>query len=99
MDSTETTEAGSAFQKGMVREKKECFRASEYVRYLVYCNSWDALVCLNLGAGVNYLFFSIATVSEWILWKKAKEACSRRSSTVGHSSSLSMSPTLLHYAP
>ena len=26
-------------QTGMVRGKKQCFRASEYVRYLVYCNS------------------------------------------------------------
>ena len=32
-------EGGSAFQTGMVRGKKDCFRASEYVRYLVYCNS------------------------------------------------------------
>ena len=39
VDSTETTEAGSKFQTGMVRGRKEYFRASEYVRYLVYCNS------------------------------------------------------------
>ena len=39
VDSTKTTETGSAFQMGMVRGKNEYFRASEYVRYLVYCNS------------------------------------------------------------
>ena len=74
MDSTETTEAGSAFQTGIMRGKEEYFRASEYVMYLVYCNSRDALVCLNLGAGVKYLFLSIATVPKGILWKKAKGA-------------------------
>ena len=77
MDSTETTGLKLAVHSktGMVRGKKEYFRASEYVlRYLVYCNSLDALVCLNLGEGVKYLFFSIATVPEWILWKKDKEA-------------------------
>ena len=44
VDSAKTTEAGSSFQTemiqtGMVRGKNEYFRASEYVRYLVYCNS------------------------------------------------------------
>ena len=75
--------------------KNNNFRASEYVRYLVFCNSWDALVCLNLGAGVKYLFLSIAKVSEWILWKKDRKACSCQSSRVGHSNSLSMSLTWL----
>ena len=35
VDSTDTTEAGSSFQMGMVQGKNEYFRASEYVRYLV----------------------------------------------------------------
>ena len=51
MDSTETTEAGSSFQTGMVRGKTGYFRTSEYVRYLVYCNSWDALFCLSKSGG------------------------------------------------
>ena len=60
VDSTKTTEAGSAFQMGMVRGKNEYFRASEYVRYLVYCNSWDTLVCLSLGAGVKYMYLFLS---------------------------------------
>ena len=32
---SESTEAGSVFQMGMVRGKKEYFRASEYVRCIV----------------------------------------------------------------
>ena len=47
------------------------------------------------GAGVRYLSLSRDTVPEWILYKKVKEDCSLRATRDGHSSSSSMSPTLL----
>ena len=53
------------------------------------------LVVFKLWAGVIYLSFSIDTAPQWILWKRSKEDWSLLASRDGHSSSSSISPTLL----
>ena len=80
---------------GIVRGKKEFFRASLYVWYLQYWALCDDLVDFKLRAGVRYLSFSIDTAPECILWKRSREDWSLRASRDGHSSSSSISPTLL----
>ena len=62
------------------------------LRYWAPC---DDLVVFKLWAGVIYLSFSIDTATQWILWKRSKEDWSVRGSRDGHSSSSSISPTLL----
>ena len=47
--------------------------------------------------GQVLIFYSRATVPEWILEKKIMEDCSLRASRVCHSSSSSISPTLLEF--
>ena len=77
--------------------KKEFFRASLYVWCLWYWALCDDLVVFKLWAGVIYLSFSIDTAPQWILWKRSKEDRSLRASRDGHSSSSSISPTLLMF--
>ena len=60
----ETTEEGRLFHIGIVLGKKEFFRASLYTKYLVYCDSCDALVLLKFGAGVRYLSLSRVNLVE-----------------------------------
>ena len=60
----ETTEEGRLFHIGIVLGKKEFFSASLKAKYLVHCDSCDALVLLKFGAGVRYLSLSIDTVPE-----------------------------------
>ena len=57
---------------------------SVYDKYLVYCESWDAVGHLIPGAGVKYFDLSQSLVPEWILWRKAVEAWSRRASSTDH---------------
>ena len=61
MDSAEITEAGSAFQTGMVRGKKEYFRVSEYVRDLVYCNFLS--LCLYILISVEDIRRGVANIN------------------------------------
>ena len=75
--------------------EKEIFRASLYVWCLPYWALCDDLVVFKLWAGVIYLSYSIETAPQWILWKRSKEDWSLRASRDGHSSSSSISPTLL----
>ena len=75
--------------------EKEFFRASLYVWCLRYWALCDDLVVFKLWPGVIYLSFSIDTAPQWILWKRSKEDWSLRASRDGHSSSASISPTLL----
>ena len=75
--------------------KKELLRASLYVCYLQYWALCDDLVDFKLWAGVRFLSFSIDTAPECILWKRSREDRSLRASRDGHSSSSSISPTLL----
>ena len=52
----ETTEEGRLFHIGIVLGKKEFFRASLQAKYLVYCDSCDALVllvCMCLTNGMQ----------------------------------------------
>ena len=51
----------------LVRGKSECFRASEYVRYLVHCELCDAHVFLNSGAKIRYLVLSVSSSLVWVL--------------------------------
>ena len=90
-----TAEGERLFHCGIVRGKKEFFRASLYVWYLQYWALCDDLVDFKLRAGVRYLSFSIDTAPECILWKRSREDWSLRASRDGHSSSSSISPTLL----
>ena len=80
----ETTEEERLFQTGIVLGKNEFFRESLKANCLVYCDSRDARVRLKFGAGVRYL-------------KKFKEDRSLRDSRDGHSSSSSISSTLLEF--
>ena len=75
--------------------ENEFFRASLYVLYLQYWALCDALVVFKLWAGAMYLSFSMDTAPECILWKRSREDRSLRASRDGHSSSWSISPTLL----
>ena len=75
--------------------KNDFFGASLYVWYLQYWALSDALVDFKLWAGVLYLSFAIDTAPKCILWKRSKEDRSLRASRDGHSSSSSISPTLL----
>ena len=54
-----TAEGERLFHCGIVRGKKEFFRASLYVWYLQYWALCDDLVDFKLRAGVRYLSFSI----------------------------------------
>ena len=90
-----TAKGERLFHCGIVRGKKEFFRASLYVWYLQYWALCDDLVDFKLRAGVRYLSFSIDTAPECILWKRSREDRSLRASRDGHSSSSSISPTLL----
>ena len=56
-----TAEGERLFHCGIVRGKKEFFRASLYVWYLQYWALCDDLVDFKLRAGVRYLSFSIDT--------------------------------------
>ena len=62
-----TTEGERPFHCGIVRGKKEFFRASLYVWYIQYWALCDALVDFKLRAGLRYLSFSIDTAPECIL--------------------------------
>ena len=53
-----TTDGERLFHCGIVRGKKEFFRASLYVWYLQYLALCDDLVDFKLRAGVRYLSFS-----------------------------------------
>ena len=75
--------------------ENEFFRASLYVWYQQYWALCDALVDFRLWAWVRYLSFSIDTAPECILWKRSREDRSLRASRDGHSSSSSISLTLL----
>ena len=83
------TEGDRLFQCGIVwGGGEEFFSAS------LLC---DDLVVFKLWAGVIYLYFSIDTAPQWILWKRSKEDWSLRASRDSHSSSSSISPTLLMF--
>ena len=75
--------------------KGKFFRASLYVWCLRYWALCDDLVVFKRWAGVIYLSFSINTAPQWILWKRNKEDSSLRASRDGHSSSSSITLTLL----
>ena len=64
-----TAKGERLFHCGIVRGKKEFFRASLYVWvwYLQYWALCDDLVDFKLRAGVRYLSFSIDTAPECIL--------------------------------
>ena len=75
--------------------KGKFIRASLYVLCLRYWALCDDLVVFKRWAGVIYLSFSINTALQWILWKRNKKDWSLRASRDGHSSSSSITPTLL----
>ena len=87
-----TTVGGKAFQSGIVCGK--CLRPSVYDKYLVYCESYDALVYLNPGASIRYLnYHGQQCLDEFC------RTCSRRASGVGHGSSSGIAPTWLVFRP
>ena len=78
MVSAETTLGESR----IVRRKKK-FRTSMYDKCLVFCDSCDELTCLNPGEG-SYIVIFQDQKCLYGPWNNAREACTRRASSVGH---------------